>query len=364
MNTTQILKTKHQIPKMVLLSLSLVFGLLAVNFIPAQAATIYLDPPQETIGPNEVVQVKVKIGVSDGECINAAQVGLDFPSDILQLKDFNIGDSFLSLWVQRPDQSSLDKINKEGRITFSGGIPGGYCGVIPGDPGESNILGSLIFVAKKPVIFHKAKIDFNSDTQAFLNDGDGTEVPISSQGSVLQIDEKIASVTDTWAEQLAADNIQPESFVIEIGSSPRIASGKYFLVFSAVDKQTGIDHYEVLEAKAKDLAVDDKNAFQKFLDKVFKIKEPLPPAWVKADSPYILKDQSLNSVIRVKAIDRAGNERLVEYNNAALLSLKNPRQTNWRQLLFIGASVLAFLFVMVPIIVHLRKKARRKTNLS
>jgi hypothetical protein len=30
--------------------------------------------------------------------------------------------------------------------------------------------------------------------------------------------------------------------------------------------------------------------------------------WVRAESPYVLKDQTLNSIIRVKAIDKAGNE--------------------------------------------------------
>jgi hypothetical protein len=339
---------------------SLAFILL-IGVVPfaALAATLYLDPPQATIGPNQTIEVKVKIGVGNGECINAAQIGLDFPSNILELKDFNIGDSFLSLWIQRPDHNSLDKINSSGKIVFSGGIPGGYCGMIPGDPGESNVLGSLIFVAKKPVIFHKAKIDFDSDTQAFLNDGDGTEVPINSQGSTLQINEKIVSSTDVWAEQLAADKVPPEPFVIEIG---KIASGKYFLVFSAVDKQTGIDHYEVLEAKTRELATSDESAFRKFLNKIFHVQAQPGPDWIKAASPYLLKDQALNSVIEVKAIDRAGNERVVEYNNAALQALKNPSRTDWRLILSVAAGVLVLLFVLVPIAIHLKKKAKRKIN--
>src|SRR3990167_5867132 len=35
--------------------------------------------------------------------------------------------------------------------------------------------------------------------------------------------------------------------------------------------------------------------------------------WIKAESPYVLKDQSLNSIIRVKALDKAGNEYIATY---------------------------------------------------
>ena len=34
--------------------------------------------------------------------------------------------------------------------------------------------------------------------------------------------------------------------------------------------------------------------------------------WKVGDSPYLLEDQSLKSIIKVRAIDKAGNERIVE----------------------------------------------------
>ncbi|MDD4902017.1 MAG: hypothetical protein PHE24_02670 [Patescibacteria group bacterium] len=332
--------------------------------ISVKAATFYLDPPQKTIGPNDVIEVRVKVGVSSGECINAAQVGINFPSDILEFKDFNSGESFLTIWVQKPDQEALERVNREGKIIFSGGIPGGYCGVIPGDPGDSNILGSLIFSPKNPIVFHKAKIDFSSDTEAYINDGEGTRVSINAQGAVIEINEKITTSSDVWAEKIAADKIPPEPFVIEIDNSPRVANGRYFVVFSTVDKQTGVDHYEVLETKAQNLQEKKESAFERFIRQIFRIKEVLPAGWVKADSPYILKDQSLNSVIKVKAVDRAGNERIVEYDNAALQSLKNPRSTNWRPIIAVGGGILVIIFVLVPIIVILKRKAKNKIKLG
>jgi len=333
--------------------------ILSVIIIPStvKAATFYLYPPQRTIGPDDAVEVQVKVGVGDGECINTAQVGITFPKDILQFVDFNSGQSFLTLWVQKPDKDSLAKINSEGKIIFSGGLPGGYCGIIPGDPGDSNILGSLIFTPKKPITLHQAKIDFNLETEAYLNDGSGTPVPIKTQGAVLQIDEKIATKTNFWATEVADDKITPEAFTIEIDNSPRVASGKYFVVFSTVDKQTGIDHYEVWEAKAQDLSGKKENVFTRLVGKLFPPEEVLPPAWIKADSPYILKDQSLKSTIKVKAIDRAGNERVVEYDNtAALQAIKNPQPFDWQLLMYIGAGLLVIVLILSAIIFSRKRR--------
>jgi hypothetical protein len=327
----------------------------------AKAATLYLDPARQTIGPNDEIIVKVKIGVGSDECINTAQIGITFPNDVLEFKDFNSADSFLSLWLKKPDQGSLAQINADGKIIFTGGIPGGYCGVIPGDTGESNILGELIFVPKKPIIFHQAKLDFSPETLAYLNDGNGTQAEINTQGAELSINENAASSSNVWAQEITDDKIPPEAFTIEINSSPRIADGKYFLVFSTVDKQTGVDHYEVLESKVAGLQPKTESAFEKFIDKVFNVKGPLPPAWTTVSSPYILRDQSLQSVIRVKAVDRAGNERVVEYNNAALQTLKNPQHFNWR-LIGIICGVVIIIFVGVPLVVFLKRKMRRKKD--
>jgi hypothetical protein len=359
----QISNFKFQISK-IFWTIFIFFALAVFSPLTVRAATFYLDPPQQTIGPDQVIEVKVKVGVNSNECINAAQVSINFPSDILELKDFNSGESFLTIWVQKPDQSSLAEVNSAGKIVFSGGIPGGYCGVIPGDPGDSNILGSLIFTSKKPIIFHKAKIDFNSDTTAYLNDGSGTEVPINTQGTVLQIDESIATKSDVWAEQLAADKVPPEPFVIEIDNSLGVAEGKYFVVFSTVDKQTGVDHYEIMETRPQNLQGKNENAFEQFIHQIFKTEESLPAIWIKASSPYILKDQSLKSVIKVKAVDRAGNERIVEYDNAALQSLKNPQRTDWRLAVGIAGGVLVIIFVLVPVIIWLKRKMKPKIKLE
>ena len=98
---------------------------------------------------------------------------------------------------------------------------------------------------------------------------------------------------------------------------PSLFNGQWFAVFSTVDKQTGVkDHYEVAEVPSS-----QANTPQSQWN------------WVRAVSPYLIKDQSLNNIIAVRAIDVAGNtsrriiyadpgacaEELVDSHDAALL---------------------------------------------
>jgi hypothetical protein len=291
-----------------------------VVFAPfsAKAATLYLDPVSVKSGPDDVFEVQVRVGMELEECVNAAKIVLNFPEDALEVKDFNSGESIFSLWIDKPGAGEMETINKEGKIVFSGGLPGGYCGKIPGDPGDSNILGSVIFTPKKPIIFHKAGINFGEDTELYLNDGRGTIAKIKTQGAQVDIDENKVGVTDDWGRKIVEDKIPPETFVIEISHDSNVADGRYFIVFSANDKQTGIDHYEVLEAKASDVLRSEGRAglWDRF-KKMLGAKQQLA-VYEKASSPHVLKDQDLNSVIKVKAVDRAGNERVIEYRNEAL----------------------------------------------
>ncbi len=336
--------------------LSFIFLSLLLLPLSARAATLYLDPPTDTVGPNDIFEVKVKVGVGDGECINAANISLLFPSEALEAKDFDTGDSIFSLWIDRPTREDMDAINSKGEISFSGGLPGGYCGRISGDPGDSNVLGSVVFAVKNPVLFHKAGVDFGVNTEVYLSDGQGTLAKMETQGMNTTIDEQISEVRDDWSQKMIEDKVPPEPFVIEISHDDKVAGGKYFIVFSTTDKQTGIDHYEVLEAKPNDLVSNKNKSFWDSIRRgVFKSNESI--SYEKTSSPYVLKDQSLNSVIKVKAVDRVGNERVIEYHNDALedfVKLQNrPPVWPW-------AAGVALAFVLASIVWLTFAKVRRK----
>lgn len=258
--------------------------LLSVGFalfpIFSFAAVLYLEPSSGEYQPGDTFLVEIKIDTEE-ECINTVEANLSFSQDILEAVDFSQGNSILTLWVEPPSI-----FQERGLVSFIGGIPGGYCGRIPGDPGESNLLGKIIFKVGETKI-NQAEIKFLDTSQVLLNDGFGTPAKLTTKGAILTIlAEKLEVPKDEWQEELEKDNIPPESFEIEIHQDPAIFEGKYFITFSTTDKQTGVGYYEVKEG--------DRD-------------------WKEAESPYLLEDQGLQSIIKVKVVDKAGNERIAEY---------------------------------------------------
>ncbi len=254
------------------------------------AAVLYLEPKSGEYRPGDTVIMDVRID-TEGECINTVKADIVFPKDILSVEDFSLEDSILTHWIQRPYTGDISKINKEGVVSFAGGIPGGYCGRILGDPNLSNVLAKIVFKIPSMIISKEAEnlveIKIKSDSsKVFLHDGLGTEASLSVQNARLVISDIAEAREDEWEEKLKKDNVPPEPFIVELQQTPAIFEGKYFIIFFTTDKQTGMDHFEVKEG-----------------DREFKI----------AQSPYVLEDQTLQSKILVKAVDKAGNERIVEF---------------------------------------------------
>lgn len=334
----------------------IIFAFVFILPLQLQAATLYMDPVNKRIGLDDVFEVKVKIGVTGGkECINVAKIGLSFSTDVLEMQSFNSGESIFSLWIDKPDKDSLEEINKEGKIYFTGGVPGGYCGKIPGDPGDSNILGTVVFSVKKPVVFHKTNVDFLLDSKVLLNDGEGGLAKIKTQNASFEIDENKSADENIWEKKIIKDITLPEPFVIEIKKIENVFDNQYFVIFHTTDKQTGIDHFEVLESNYLDVleSLKEDDFFMSFIKGVLKIQKK-SIFWEKTDSPHLLKDQSLESVIMVKAIDNAGNERIVEYQNDALNKLQNSKKSY--TYIFILISLMLVFLVIIFIIINRRKK--------
>ncbi len=262
--------------------------LLIVGFVLfptiTSGAVLYLEPAEGEYQPADTFIVEIKID-TENQCINAVGVDLSFSQNIFKAIDFSQGESIINLWTETP------QINQEaGNLSFSGGIPGGYCGRIPGDPGASNLLGKIIFRVPGMMVSQLgiplAQISFLENSQVLLNDGLGTKAELTLQGASFTIIDKSEAVKDEWREELKKDNIAPELFEIEVHQYPAIFEGKYFITFFTSDKQTGIDYYEVKEGSQD---------------------------WKKAESPYLLENQNLQSIIKVKAVDKAGNEGVAEY---------------------------------------------------
>jgi hypothetical protein len=176
------------------------------------------------------------------------------------------------------------------------------------------------------------KFNFLGGTKVLLNDGFGTPAKLTLKGAVFTIlPEKLEVPKEEWQEELAKDDIPPEPFEIKVSQDPNIFGGKYFIVFSTTDKQTGIDHYEVAEQR--------RTLRQTTLN------------WKRAESPYLLEDQSLKSIIKVKAVDKAGNERIAEYIP--------PYKITWKDILPLIILIIVGIGIIIWLIAKLRRRKMR-----
>jgi len=325
-------------------------SIFAVLSVPlwTEAATLYLMPQLQSVYQGDSFIVEVRLN-TEKEKINAIEGKLKFSSDFLEVRDFSKGDSILTLWVEEPRV-------REGEISFVGGVPGGF--------GGDGLILKINFLGKE---IGKAKASFQEDSKVLHGEGivselsflegnyeivlrpeklpqissrthpdqnkwykgntlhlhwdliegaefsfilskdplvEPDEIPDRPEGELIWMgDMEYPNLEDgtyyfhlrqklpgeDWSPKVTframIDSTPPEDFKPEIGRDPAIFEGKYFLSFATIDATSGVDYFEVKEGKRD-----------------FK----------RAESPYLLEDQSLESKILVKAVDKAGNERIAE----------------------------------------------------
>lgn len=228
------------------------------------------------------------VGVNTGvENINALEATLVLPESV-RIKEIQTGNSAILMWITSPAQDGNE-------IAFAGITPGGLSGVY-----------SIFTVSGDFNAEDLAEMRFKS-VSALKNDGSGASVPVE--------------LTLTLAET-KDDKELPEDFMPIISRVSNVFAGKYFLVFGTHDKGTGVNHYEVREGR-------------------WGFFKP-------AESPHLLKSQKLNKDIYVKAIDNAGNERVV--------MLKSSMPRNWWEELIFFAILVMIMFSAV--VVHKKIWAR------
>jgi hypothetical protein len=228
---------------------------------------------------NEFILVPIYLDTQFEE-INAVEVYINF-SDNLVFRDYLDGKSIITHWIEKPHIVVPLAHYMASQITFSGIIAGGVSG-------RNLNLVDLVFEAKESGM---AKIEIDKNSKVLLNDGLGTKtklIALSKSFNILKI--------KSFPEIKIKDNFPPEPFKIYLAKNKEIFNGKYYITFEAKDKQSGIAYYEISE----------KPVYFIFLTKP-DIKNL---SFKKAESPYVLEDQSLRSYVVVKAVDKAGNERV------------------------------------------------------
>ena len=265
-----------------------------------RAAEIFFGSQGKDVGLNSNFEIGVFVD-SQNESINAIESKITFPGDYLSLQGAYTGNSILTFWVDQPNSPS------NGTVSFSGVVPGGYVG-------SKGYLFSLIFKALK-----EGKVEIKtSQEKILLNDGQGTAAKTLQAPLSLNLKE---GGPDLGFVPLQ-DATPPESFQPQVGNDPNILGGKYFIAFSAQDKGSGVDYYEVMEAPQ----------FGSFRS-LFSSED-----WSRAQSPYLLKNQTLKSDIYVAAFDKLGNKRVVKSKASHYLPLYE-NYLFWCTIIIIGVLI-------------------------
>lgn len=307
---------------------------------PATAALLYVDPPQQEMNRGDAVlyQVRVDTDEANDECINAVSGVLQFAGPIEPI-DISDGSSIISLWVEQPTIVADKK-----QVTFTGGIPNGYCGRVEGDPNLTNVLFEVV-VRADPVEVREsevATIALTEETAVTQNDPYGTAASVSVLPSTITVLPTFGEfVSDPWTEEVSDDVLPPQEFSIILEQDASTFGGQYYIAFNTTDKQTGIAYYEVIEEPLAE-------------SRLFLWGRADAP-WVQARSPYPLADQSLNSVVRVKAVDKAGNEYI-----ATLIPDESLRtDVEYSVLYYLLGGSLLLLLVVVLLVVMVQIRAGR-----
>ncbi len=264
-----------KISKITIIAVSIMAAFLVTGSI--QAAQISFETPVTTTAVGDTIVFHVRLN-TEGASINAVDLGIMYPG-ILSVKSISKSGSFIQLWVKEPSYT-------DSTIFLSGGLPGG---IVSGN----TIAATITFEAKS---VGDGALGLSPASSILLNDGSGTSVPISLQTPTIHVIPRkpnespkvLSDAGDIAVKQANSDFIKPNGFDINIGSDGRLFSGQYFVSFFATDSGSGVDHYQLKEGDGP---------------------------YMLARSPYLLSDQTLHSVIRVRTYDVGGNYREEVYPN-------------------------------------------------
>lgn len=233
------------------------------------ASRVFIDDGLKTFPSDKEFHMDVFLD-TEGTTINAVKGEILFPDELVDFTRVSSDNGIVSTWI--------DPVVQNGNaVNYSGIIFNGFDTVV--DPVTQEKKNGTVLR-----IYFKAKKEGSGivqviDSTVYKNDGKGTPIKLKDETAVFVIS---ASVNKMFPDE-TVDTIPPEHFTPRVSSSLDVYNGKYFLMFSTIDKGSGIDHYEVKEGNAD---------------------------WVEASSPYLLTNESLLQKIQVKAVDRAGNVQI------------------------------------------------------
>jgi hypothetical protein len=291
--------------------LTICFLVSLLFFVPARAADFLFD--YNTLELNQNNEMKINLFVkADNHRLNAISGKLEIPQNIL-IKEIIDSSSGINLWIEKPSLTNNE-------ITFAGIVPGGF-------DGQINIF-SLIIEGK-----HEGEGSLLlSDAEALINDGLGTADNVNYYPltiNVLPAGDEVIKIT------AIEDSEPPEIIWFEIIKDKSLFNKKYTAIFLAEDKQSGIDYYEILEQRQYNF---------------FGIKY-CHGKWQKAESPYLLNDQKLKSYITLKAVDKAGFQKMSD--------IKPRFSIKWYENIVFWGIILITLICGVIFCIYVKRRVKK-----
>jgi hypothetical protein len=149
--------------KITLLLISLILFSLIGSSVKAAGASLYVAPSKGTFFVGNTFTVSIYVNTKGNE-INAVQVDLKFPPDILQVTSPTTGESFISEWITPPSYSNIG-----GTIYLKGGIPEGITT-------SAGLFSTITFRTRSS---GRAMIEFLDSSKVLLADEKGTPLPLT-----------------------------------------------------------------------------------------------------------------------------------------------------------------------------------------
>ncbi|MCK4782026.1 hypothetical protein KAS79_03860 [Candidatus Parcubacteria bacterium] len=168
---TQNLYTKQTRNFWFSVGLVFLFSVGLAQSVKAAGASLYLAPSQGTFFVGSTFSVSVYVDTKNQK-INAVELDLKFPPEILQVTSPTATKSFISEWIVPPSYS-----NSGGTISFKGGMPEGIMT-------SSGLVSTITFRAKSS---GKAKIEILDSSKLLLSDGKGTPIFTTNINGVYEI---------------------------------------------------------------------------------------------------------------------------------------------------------------------------------
>jgi len=143
--------------------------LLGVGYsVTAEAANLSLQPSAGTFVVGSTFNVQILLDTQD-EAVNALDVELLYPPNLLQVVSPTVGTSIIGVWTTSP---RFDNTN--GILRLQGGIPEGITA-------SRGLVSTVTFRVKGS---GRAALRFGNDSRVLLHDGRGTDVLESAQSGV------------------------------------------------------------------------------------------------------------------------------------------------------------------------------------